>query len=960
MKRQTPLPNRKRIAALEFKFNRAMTSFAGIKENLDKMLDGHAELAPRIADTLKSVAICMAVLNMLKEKGLWSDQDFEEYIKCLSSDAKQTENPDLDTDPQGSATPTHPETTPVELPQETKQPDKAEQQKPISMENPRVAKKKGSPEKKIQQAIMDMLTLKGWFCLSTHGNMFQKGLPDIYATHPSYRQRWIEVKLPEMKGSQFTPAQRTTFAKLIAFGSPIWILTAATEEEYKKLFFDSNYHYYLALKMMNYQMAYVKYRFALAQRTKSLLQELEPDFGYNGFGEFIFYRTYSRKKRNGQQESWADVVIRVIEGTISIRKDWYLRNKIAWDEEYWQRFSHDFAIAMFKMQWLPPGRGMWAMGTPYVYERGAMALYNCAYTRLDSETLGDDIHWMMDALMNGVGVGFGPIRDGLQIYDPGKPSWDFEIPDDREGWCDATRYVIRAFTKPDTALPNLIYDKIRPYGEPIKGFGGLASGPEPLKLLHEQLVERFRTYGDSILKDPLRLKTDIANQVGCCVVAGNVRRSAEIALAPISDETFLDLKNYEIYPEREDWGWMSNNSVILESDKDFEMLPEVAKRVISNGEPGYVNIRNFKYGRIGKDDCRPDFAEGINPCGEIPLENKEVCNLAETVPTRCTEEEWYDACEYASLYCSSVSLLPTHRAETNTVVARNRRIGVGIIDIQNWKSEIGVSGLTKCLRNGYNRVRETNRRVNSEAGVPEAIRVSTLKPGGTGPKLPGCVSGCSNPTFNETLRLVTVAKNSPVFKLLFEAGLPWQNCVKNPQITALFEYPILQKGVSAERVSLWEQAANLVLMQREWADNAVSNTLYFKPRWRLTTVHQNGTQKLYEELKEEHRYRKAIVKLVTRYGNTEVHIYEYDPSHEEHHIEPVLAFIAPLTKSVSLLPHTAQGVYPQMPESKLSVEEYDERVRKLPKIDWSLLRDSDGVDDKYCNGDTCEQSYHSS
>lgn len=116
--------------------------------------------------------------------------------------------------------------------------------------DPKISKKRENPEKKIQKAIIEMLTLKGWFCLSTHGNMFQKGLPDIYATHPINRQRWIEVKLPNMKGSVFTPAQRQTFAKLIAFGSPIWILTGATETEYNKLFQPTNYHYYLALKML--------------------------------------------------------------------------------------------------------------------------------------------------------------------------------------------------------------------------------------------------------------------------------------------------------------------------------------------------------------------------------------------------------------------------------------------------------------------------------------------------------------------------------------------------------------------------------------------------------------------------------------------------------------------------------------------------------------------------------------
>lgn len=697
---------------------------------------------------------------------------------------------------------------------------------------------------------------------------------------------------------------------------------------------------------------YVKYRFSLSPWVKSLLAEMEPEFGYNGFGQFIFYRTYSRLKPDGSQESWADVVIRVTEGTFSIRKDWYRRNKIEWDEGYWQSYAKDFAISMFKMEWLPPGRGLWAMGTPFVYSRGSMALYNCAYTRLDAQTLDNDIHWTMDGLMNGVGVGFGPVRDELVAHDPGKATYDYVIPDTREGWCDATSHLVRSFLNPESPRPHLIYDKIRAAGEPIRGFGGVASGPEPLKELHEGIIESFYEYLDSSEYDVVRLKTDLANRVGCCVVAGNVRRSAEIALAPIKDPVFMDLKDYTKYPDRAAFGWMSNNSVILESDEDFNRIGEIASRVIHNGEPGYVNLRNFKVGRVGKDmdGLREDKAIGINPCGEIPLENKEVCNLAETIPTRCeTEQDWLNACEYAAMYCTTVSLLPTHRAETNKMIAKNRRIGVGIIDVQNWKSEIGTTGLTRMLRTGYKRVREAGERSNAEAGVPAPIRFTTSKPGGTTPKLPGCVSGFMRPTFNFTLRLVTVARNSPVFRVLVAAGIPYQVSVREPKTTVLFEFPIYQVGTSAERVSLWEQAMDLVLMQREWADNAVSNTLYFKPRWKLKSLLTLGKR---EEYEEQYRDMKQYKIQDTPFGD--LGLYEYDPTHEEHHIEPVLAVLAPLTKSVSLLPHMAQGVYPQTPETGISEEEYKERLRKLNTIDWTMLSGSDGQDNRYCDGETCE------
>src|SRR4051812_41844899 len=126
---------------------------------------------------------------------------------------------------------------------------------------------------------------------------------------------------------------------------------------------------------------FVKHRFELDAYTCDLLRDMESPFGYDGFGEFIFYRTYSRDI-NGFQETWADCIIRVINGTFSIRKDWYLRNYIPWDEKKWQIVARKMAISAFKMEWLPPGRGLWAMGTDFIYERGGMALYNCAYSEI--------------------------------------------------------------------------------------------------------------------------------------------------------------------------------------------------------------------------------------------------------------------------------------------------------------------------------------------------------------------------------------------------------------------------------------------------------------------------------------------------------------------------------------------------------------------------------------------------
>jgi ribonucleoside-triphosphate reductase len=265
---------------------------------------------------------------------------------------------------------------------------------------------------------------------------------------------------------------------------------------------------------------FVHHRFQVSEKTEDTIRSMIANFGYGGFGELVFYRTYSREKKGGGQENWADCVLRVVNGTFSIRKDLYLKNHISWDEDYWQNYAFRFAKAMFKMWWLPPGRGLWAMGTDFIYERGSMALFNCGMTHI-TDDIANDISWLMDALMLGVGVGFEPHRnDDLELHES-QGSFDFEIPDSREGWCESVRLLINSYRYSFCKKPKFIYDKVRPAGLLIKGFGGISSGPGPLKWFHEKIDEFCHYYlGDMPGYDSVMLKTDLANTAGCCVVAG--------------------------------------------------------------------------------------------------------------------------------------------------------------------------------------------------------------------------------------------------------------------------------------------------------------------------------------------------------------------------------------------------------------------------------------------------------
>jgi len=101
------------------------------------------------------------------------------------------------------------------------------------------------PEDKVQESIIKMLRYKSWYVKKIHGNMYQSGLPDLLCCHRTYGLRFVEVKLPNMKGSKFTEAQLYEFPLLQANGCAIWVLTGDAESEYAKLFKPGNWWQYL-------------------------------------------------------------------------------------------------------------------------------------------------------------------------------------------------------------------------------------------------------------------------------------------------------------------------------------------------------------------------------------------------------------------------------------------------------------------------------------------------------------------------------------------------------------------------------------------------------------------------------------------------------------------------------------------------------------------------------------------
>jgi len=643
-------------------------------------------------------------------------------------------------------------------------------------------------------------------------------------------------------------------------------------------------------------------KFTLGAEVRAHLRAQPSPFGFGCFSEAVFYRTYSRMKTDGCLESWGEVVIRAIEGVMSIRKWHYLRNRLPWDEGQMQSWAAEMATLMQQLRWLPPGRGLWALGTEHVARHGAAALCNCA--AVHAEPLDKSLPWAMDMLMMGVGVGFDTFLQTRPIGALDQAVSRIVIADSREGWVDSVRSLVQAHLlgQPE---PVFDYSLLRLKGARIKGFGGTASGPQPLKELHQRLsvVLKQAASGEISLT---RLAADCFNAVARCVVAGNVRRSAQLALGCPGDEDFLKLKNPEHMAERQDIAWLSNNTLRISKELPDVGLEDILEQVRSNGEPGFFFLDQVqKYGRMG--ELSPDPATLCNPCAEIPLESMELCNLAEVFPSRCQgPRQLQRAIKAATFLAHTVSLLPTHSEWTNEIIARNRRIGVSLSGIADWMARDGWNSVRSQLRSMYGEVKRYATSLARESGVPAPIRLTTVKPSGTVSLLAGVSAGMHWPIARHAIRRMRVAAESPVADVLSRGGLPCEPDVTDPD-TMVFEFPVQYRSLEVQsQVPVFAQLSLLAALQEDWSDNMVSATIHF-------------------DLEREGQLLASLLK----------------------HFSPKL-------KSVSFLPVTSSQIWPQMPIEAISEPDWHKRVHDIRSLDWSRLNVEVSEPENYCTKDTCQ------
>lgn len=512
----------------------------------------------------------------------------------------------------------------------------------------------------------------------------------------------------------------------------------------------------------------------------------EPAFGPSG--KEVYERTYARVKEDGSLENWEDTVRRVVRGNTSL-----VDSKFIEDGERERLFD---LIYNFKI--LPAGRHLWMSGVS-----GRSFLYNCFVSGW-TENLSDHFAFTFSQLLQGGGVGANysnkylsqyVIKNKVDLYitsdeahrdyEAMKPNLDAEVPDSfyavgayihhsvadsREGWVEALESLIylSTYTGYETdgvAALSLDMSNVRPMGEPIRGFGGTASGPAPLVEMLRQVADVINgAVGRSLTSVEAML---IEHYIAGCVVAGNVRRSARMSIKHWADPDifeFIDCKKSGLAH------WSTNISVeidqrfidYLKSNSSPESEGDIADRnqarkvyralvegMLNNGEPG---IWNSTLANVGE----PNEVIATNPCGEICLNGFEPCNLGhvnlDAFVNRdgsVDEEGMAEAHRLMTRFLMRATFGDITDEKTQKVNDANRRIGVGHFGFAGFlaKQKILFSDAHRT-ESVWEILLEMSSVVDEEAiayahllRIPVPVKKRTVAPTGTVAKLAGRSEG---------------------------------------------------------------------------------------------------------------------------------------------------------------------------------------------------------------------------
>ena len=546
------------------------------------------------------------------------------------------------------------------------------------------------------------------------------------------------------------------------------------------------------------------------------------DTPWGEVGYATYKRTYSRPMENGTEE-WEDTVDRVVEAC---------NKQLGCD--FNEHDQGEIKNMMLSLKGTVAGRFLWQLGTKTVDRLGLPSLQNCAFTVVDEPIR--PFTWAFEMLMLGSGVGFNiqrehvyqlpKVKRKVNIENVNDNGADFIVPDSREGWTELLKRVLEASFITGEGFTYATH-LIRPAGSKIKGFGGTASGSRDLIWGMQEINSILNNRSNKRLHPVDCL--DVMNIIGKIVVAGNVRRSAQLALGDHDDLEYLRAKRWDLggIPN---WRAMSNNSVVCDNVAD---LPEEFwEGYKGNGEPyGLINLESSRrMGRTGETQYPDLDVMGYNPCAEQSLAPYETCCLAEIyLPNIESEKELKKVARYLYRINKHSLAIKCSVKETEEIVHKNMRMGIGVTGYLQ-ATEEQKSWLKSC----YIYLREYDKEYSAIAGFPPSIKLTTVKPSGTLSLLAGVTPG-AHPGYSEYyIRRIRMSANSELVGVCRNNGFDIEY-VRNfdgteDHSTVIVSFPCkFPKGTKfAGDMTAVDQLEVITRLQAEWSDNSVSVTVYYR------------------------------------------------------------------------------------------------------------------------------------
>lgn len=576
-------------------------------------------------------------------------------------------------------------------------------------------------------------------------------------------------------------------------------------------------------------------------------------------GEEVYRRSYSRQRDDGSWETWPDTVARVVRGTSALAPV---------DEHEQDRLRE----LMLSFRLLPAGRHLWITGTGLPYTR------NC-WRAGWSGRLADHFEFASAQLLTGGGVGanyssdylalsptiapftlgitcspehveFEHIREAAGQYWVESPNAvTFLMEDTREAWSEMWGAAFDAAT--GLRAPVLVIDVsvLRPFGSPVRTFGGTASGPVPfvralagIKAVLERATGRHLTPVEAMLCD---------HHIAAAVVSGGVRRSARWAGVHWNDP---DIATFLACKSDTSEHWSTNISVEIDNsfldaldagdDRAVWVFDRVIAGMYENGEPGFFNSEMASIGERG--DVR-----ATNPCGEIPLESSESCNIGSVnLAAFGTDTEGaIEAFRLMARFLLRATMMPHPDPAAAAVEDRNRRIGVGFLGLQEWAAAHGVrysdipksAKLRALLERFRSVVRDEADAYAADLGVPAPIKVTAIAPNGTIAQLPGTQPGIHPIYARHFIRRVQYSWSDPRLAEAYGRGFHVEDSIYAAS-TAVVSYPVQDSILDrypeelieqSDEISISDQLAVLAFVTDAFCSgtdgNAVSFTANFDP-----------------------------------------------------------------------------------------------------------------------------------